>query len=273
MLNDKTTWKHIVKKLLYVILGCLNSSLEPTRGVRLATTSQGNIVSRSYEDLEDCVYHLTATNAPSAIYFNDEDKTCQLSNGCSNDCFLETTNNDNDKVVIQHCHGYSVGTLTTTTSNQTSTTRTMTAAPKLTSSIRTTKAISTQIFFTEKPKLFIIPCKCYIFKEWASLTEHEIIKLLIKNLTIDTSNTTLALSKRISRSDPRASSAAIGRVASTICLALLSLIVLSDCSRLCRYIRTLKKNKVFPERRVTNNQYDINRLPHIYTWSINIKQT
>ena len=187
MLNDKTTWKHIVKKLLYVILGCLNSSLEPTRGVRLATTSQGNIVSRSYEDLEDCVYHLTATNAPSAIYFNDEDKTCQLSNGCSNDCFLETTNNDNDKVVIQHCHGYSVGTLTTTTSNQTSTTRTMTAAPKLTSSIRTTKAISTQIFFTEKPKLFIIPCKCYIFKEWASLTEHEIIKLLIKNLTIDTS--------------------------------------------------------------------------------------
>ena len=150
-------------------------------------------------------------------------------------------------------------TQTTTTTMPTTNTLTATTPPSLTTmstlitttTMRTTttkiptitQAMTTQTLASKKPKLFIMPCLCYTLKEWANLPEDEIIKLLIKNLTIDTSNTTLALNKRISRSDPRASSATIGSVATLICIALLCVVVLSDCLRLCRHMQALRKKQ------------------------------
>jgi len=59
-------------------------------------------------------------------------------------------------------------------------------------------------------RIYLLPCLCNNMNEWANVKADKIVQLLIKNLKIDKSNTTLALSMRISRSDPRASSATIG---------------------------------------------------------------
>jgi len=77
----------------------------------------------------------------------------------------------------------------------------------------------------------------------------EIVNVLIKNLTIDASNTTLAISKKISRSDPRSSSAHIGRMSGAVMIALPCLIVCLDLSRLYRRRKRIlkkKNNRVLP---------------------------
>ena len=67
--------------------------------------------------------------------------------------------------------------------------------------------------------------------------------ILVKNLTVDTSNTILALSKKISRSDTRISSAHIGRMASAVMIALPCLMVCLDLIRLSRYRKSFLKKK------------------------------
>ena len=114
----------------------------------------------------------------------------------------------------------------------------------------TAPSTSSQTRATKPPKLYIMPCICNKMNEWANVQVHIIIRSLIKNLTINKSNTTLAISRRISRPDPRVSSANIGRAACSICIAIGGLIVLSDCLRIIRHMQTLTKSKIVPDNGV-----------------------
>jgi len=69
------------------------------------------------------------------------------------------------------------------------------------------------------------------------------VAMLVKDLTVDSSNTTLALSKKISRSDTRTSSAHIGRMAGVVMIALPCLVVWLDLIRLCRYRKRFLKKR------------------------------
>ena len=88
-----------------------------------------------------------------------------------------------------------------------------------------------------------MPCICYNNGQWTNLTAEEIVDILVKNLTIDASSTTLALSKKLCRSDPRVSSANIGRIACAILISVLCILVCIDCTRLCRYRKRIHKKR------------------------------
>ncbi|KAH3785587.1 hypothetical protein DPMN_163680 [Dreissena polymorpha] len=84
--------------------------------------------------------------------------------------------------------------------------------------------------------LYIMPCICYN-KTFIGLTEEQIIAQLIRNTSIDTRFTTMALSKQGCRRDDRPFCVTTGYVAIGIICGILLLVVLSDLPRLIRHLR------------------------------------
>ncbi|KAH3785589.1 hypothetical protein DPMN_163682 [Dreissena polymorpha] len=81
-----------------------------------------------------------------------------------------------------------------------------------------------------------MPCICYN-KTFTGLTEEQIIAQLIRNTSIDTRNTTMALSKLGCRRDDRPFCVTTGYVAIGIIGGMLLLVVLSDLPILIRHFR------------------------------------
>ncbi|KAH3822713.1 hypothetical protein DPMN_124503 [Dreissena polymorpha] len=81
-----------------------------------------------------------------------------------------------------------------------------------------------------------MPCICYN-KTFTGLTEEQIIDQLIQNTSIDTRNTTMALSKLSCRRDDRPFCVITGYVAIGVIGGMLLLVVLSDLPRLIRHFR------------------------------------
>ncbi|KAH3827975.1 hypothetical protein DPMN_129921 [Dreissena polymorpha] len=79
-----------------------------------------------------------------------------------------------------------------------------------------------------------MPCICNTEAEWGNLTNDEIIQILVKELTIDPSQTTVERSKRESRQDPRVSSANMGRLAIAVILIILAAVIIPDLITLWR---------------------------------------
>lgn len=88
--------------------------------------------------------------------------------------------------------------------------------------------------------LYIMPCICYPNKTFVHLTHEEIIEKLIADTKINTKDTVVAMSKCISRHDPRMSSKAIGIVAIVILSLLCGLIVCYDLMTIRYSIRRLQ---------------------------------
>lgn len=73
-----------------------------------------------------------------------------------------------------------------------------------------------------------MPCICYQNKTFTNLTQEEIIAQLVKDTKIDTTKTTLAQSRLISRKDSRTSSAVIGTAGLAILCCLGGIMICCD---------------------------------------------
>ncbi|KAH3790542.1 hypothetical protein DPMN_168744 [Dreissena polymorpha] len=81
-----------------------------------------------------------------------------------------------------------------------------------------------------------MPCICYN-KTFTGLTEEQIIAQLIQNTSINTRNTTMALSKLGCRRDDRPFCVITGYVAIGVFGGMLLLLILSDLPKLIRDFR------------------------------------
>ncbi|XP_052817227.1 sushi repeat-containing protein SRPX-like [Mya arenaria] len=111
-------------------------------------------------------------------------------------------------------------------------------------------------------KLYIMPCICYEHHEWENLTQEEIIDQLVKDLSIDVTNTTLAQSRLISRSDPRASSAAIGTVAISLLAVIFGTVACLDVLTIWKDKRFSRCRKTISRRCRGRKIYDVSSVPH-----------
>ncbi|XP_052263599.1 sushi, von Willebrand factor type A, EGF and pentraxin domain-containing protein 1-like [Dreissena polymorpha] len=85
-------------------------------------------------------------------------------------------------------------------------------------------------------KLYIMPCICYN-KTFTGLTEEQIIAQLIRNMSIDTRNTSMALNKLRCRQDDRPFCVITGYITIGVIGGMFLLLVLSDVPRLIHDFR------------------------------------
>ncbi|XP_052820086.1 uncharacterized protein LOC128245907 [Mya arenaria] len=246
---------------------CLNAAMYFHPGQRLT----GSSPTASVSSLEACTLKLTATSQSGAVSYSGNGATeCVTTTACSTDCPLQTASAPEFDLVVFDCSGTTTAQAPTTTSTTitTSLASTSPATTPTTESLATTASVTStspaitptteplattasttsvqnaiETTFVQAPlaRLYIMPCICYTGQEWTNLSQSEIINILVKNLTINTKETSLNRYRYKCRPDSRESSANIGRFATAVMIVIVGVVVLADLGTCCKG-RCLKKS-------------------------------